>query len=257
MDTPQSRGIEVRCTVGGVKYAIEHTTLDPYTRRRLDDQQFLAVMDALQKDLAGNPALHPGYWYAMYVDIHAFSQVPKQEIVEVRERLKTWALEAAKLFSPPALHHTEQLTAKPPRVPVRTLLQCTWFPAMGRCFSVGRLAPEELEPGRRELMREALSKKGQKLQAENKAGAHTVLVLEDFNSALSNHIVIGQALRAELPPAGFAIVEVFLIDTRLAEQWHVFLLKTGAEYRPTPTLSPQYWSFNPEELQDITNGTAK
>src|SRR5271166_6578287 len=37
MDTPHSRGVEVRCKIQGTVYAIEHTLIDPYPDKRRDD----------------------------------------------------------------------------------------------------------------------------------------------------------------------------------------------------------------------------
>jgi hypothetical protein len=100
-------------------------------------------------------------------------------------------------------------------------------------------------------MRAALDKKGPKLEAENRAGATAVLILENDDPALSNHIAIASALHNELVSKAFKIDDVYLVETLNSERWSIWRLKQGEMQWPGRYENPPTWEFAPQELKNI------
>jgi hypothetical protein len=248
-DTPTTPGIEVRCKVGGALYAIEHTLIDPYPDKRRDDEHFVDVLGDLEKTLSGRGLLRSDCSYMLSVDVHAFRGLKRAEIPAVRENIRQWVIKVAPVLNPAGLHQTQELGASQPEVPVRVLLQCTRGLGQGDSLRIARRAPSEIE--RRKRMRAALDKKGPKLEAENRAGATAVLILENDDSALSNHIAIGEALHKELVHKPFKIDDVYLVETWISDRWRIWLLKQGGMQWPGRYENPPTWEFSPQELKDI------
>lgn len=250
-DTPASRGVEIRCKFGHLVYALEHTIIDAYPDKRGDDQQFLGVMGELEKALSGKGLLLREGWYELSVESHAFRGMKRSDIPPVREAIRNWVICNAMHFDPPGRGHTQEFVACAPTVPVRLRLQCTLWPPKGDTLRISRFEPAELPEQRRVRMRAAVEKKGPKLEVEHRSGAHTVLILEDADAALSNHIVISTALRAELTSAAFGIDDVYLVETKLDDRWLVWRLKQGEGRWPTRFENPPMWELSVAELKDI------
>jgi hypothetical protein len=251
MDTAASRGIEVRCKIGDALYALEHTLVDPYPEKRRDDQQFLRVMGEIEESLSGKGLLRTEGSYHVYVESHAFRGKKRSEIPAIREAIRAWVIANAQRSDPPAPGHTQELTGSPPTLPVRVRLQFTLWPPSGGKLLIGRMAPADLPQQRRERVGAALKKKGPKLYAEHRAGARTVLILEDNDSALSNPIDIGGALHAELARLDYGIDDVYLVETKLRDCWQVWRMKQGTKQWPTRYESPEFWELAPQDLKDM------
>jgi hypothetical protein len=257
MDTPQSRGVEIRCRIRGTVYALEHTLVDPYPDKRRDDREFLGVMGELERSLSRSTGLRTDGSYHLYVESHAFRGRRRPQIPLIQEGIRAWVLANAHRLEPPAIGHTQELSAGPPSVPVRVRLQFTLWPGWGGLLLTGRMAPPDLPRERRERLSAALLKKGPKLHAEHTACARTVLILEDDDVALSNPIEIGAALHAELAKLNYSIEEVYLVDTKLLDRWQVWRMKQGANLWPTRLENPELWEFPPAQLNDLFAVTAK
>ena len=112
-----------------------------------------------------------------------------------------------------------------------------------------RSAPADIEERRAERLGRALRDKGPKLAAWKRQGARSVLVLEDNDIALSNHILIRQALalaavRTALPD------EVFLVCTT-TDNWEVFhFVQRGKMLAEVDSFT----EFDRSELQPLAVG---
>lgn len=253
IDTAATPGVEVRCEIGGRQYAIEHTTLDPYPDRRADDRRFLEVMEPLAKEL-NDGELPTDRRYRLFTDIRAFRPFKKRELASIRERLCGWVLANANL-EPPSRRKAAVIWGYPPELPVRAMLQCCEARgAMTGKLHVGRLAPENLEDLRLERIRATIESKGPKLEAEGRAGAVSVLVLENSEIAISNHILIAECVHRQFDSSGYAVDEIYLVETDWSTEWLVHTLKLGGARWPTDTDNPPIVAFAPAELIEPSAG---
>lgn len=253
IDTEASPGVEIRCEIAGQLYALEHTTLDPYPDRRADDRRFLEVLQPLAQSLTDGGFLHPQRGYQLHVETHAFKDTPRSRFPDIRSQIQAWVIDNLDGLDPPRRGRAAVRIADPPRLPLKVLLHCyeAFGQMQGRC-SIARLAPDNLEALRRERVRATVASKGPKLHAEHVAGSKAILVLEDFDIAISNQVVIGDAIHAELDQSAYDIDEVYLVETHTPPEWTVFLLRRGSERWPTEDENPPMWTFQCNELKDLT-----
>lgn len=116
-------------------------------------------------------------YYRLFTDIHAFRPFKKRELGRIG-RLAGWVLANAG-SKPPNNRKAAVIWGSPPDLPLRAMLQCCQAPgAMRGKVHVGCLVPENLEDLRLERIRAAIESMGPKLEAERRAGAVSVLVLE-------------------------------------------------------------------------------
>jgi hypothetical protein len=111
----------------------------------------------------------------------------------------------------------------------------------------GRSAPEELEARRAARLQEALNRKCPKLHRCKEEGARTVLVLEDGDISLSNHVLIGDALAGLLAGRPDLPDEIYLVETAL-DRWDVRLMKSDEAI----FLGEEWTEFDSAQLSDVT-----
>jgi len=256
VDSPKSPGVELRCSIGDRIFALEHTTLDPYPNRRADDQRLLAIVVPIEESIEAAGLLSPGRRYTLTVDGHALRNLKRSEFAGVTKRLETWVIENVARLDRASGERRPYLRASPPVVPCQVGLSSfdASSPGPGK-LRIARFAPENLEDQRRARLATSVRQKGPKLHAEHASGATSVLVLEDFDIAISNEILIAEALFAALDAVEFNIDEIYVVDTSLDSVWDVLALQIGDDRWPTDYESPPRWEFAPNALIDVIADT--
>ena len=124
-------------------------------------------------------------------------------------------------------------------------------------FGGVRDVPESLEDSRVVRLRKALGDKCPKLLACKVRGARTVLVLENDDIALSDHLSIREALERAAEDRDDLADEVYLVNTGVDDNcWYVFPVNPDADARLGRSPSrdgyalPQTFRFS--ELEDLT-----
>jgi hypothetical protein len=122
--------------------------------------------------------------------------------------------------------------------------------AHGRLFTI-RTAPKDYEALRQQRMKTAMQKKLPKLQACKEAGARSILVLENGDMALTNHMAVYDAAAAALAGRTDRPDEVWLVDTTIAWMWTAWCLIRDSLGFPDDETDNRYWDFRPEELEAV------
>lgn len=122
--------------------------------------------------------------------------------------------------------------------------------AYGRVFC-GRFAPPDYETLRIGRMRAALGKKLPKLQSWKDTGARSVLLLENRDLSLSNHVVILEAAEDALNGRHDRPDEIWLVDTTIKTEWTVWCLMRDGLSFPDEETSFRYRDFRPDNLADV------
>lgn len=253
VDTPSTPGVDVRCKIGDQIYALEHTTLDPYPDARADNQRFLDVLKPLAISIEETGLLSFDYRYKLVVDIHAFGQISKSNFAKTRDQMKAWVIDNLDGLTPPRRGRAAVRCGGPPDLPVSANLYCSNASGVMRGkISLSRKAPANLEELRRQRVHQMVSAKGPKLHAEHNSGATAVLVLEDWDIAISNEVLIADAVHGELDASRYCIDDVYLVDTESTTEWNVFLLKRGELQWPSDDNGPPRWTFVPDDLRNLT-----
>ena len=251
--------VELRFMLGERDYAIEHTRIEAFEDQIRMDNEFHELVMPIIEELSGilpGPAI-----YTIYFPINARVGGTAKPLGELRNNLTLWVRQHAR-----RLHevNTEnpvrfrwprgiisQYQSVPPGFPYEVTLrrEAHWARSTQHhgVLYPSRFAPNDIENLRADRLRKALATKCPKLQACKHQGAHTILIFEDGDISLSNHVLIGDQLgdvlteRTDLPDG------IYLVKTCF-ETWDIRPLKLGDTNLP----DDKGIVFNSADLNNIT-----
>ena len=253
--------VEYVFDLAGQTYALEHTVVEAFDGQIHKDVDFAAFIAPIERALDHHMP-SPGS-YRLTFAIHPSQGLKPKRIAEAQTAIIVWVREAAA-----AMH------AECPAVPTRSRgphgheshgrgtvegvdlhlhREIGWsFPevAYGRVFC-GRFAPPDYETLRIGRMRAALGKKLPKLQSWKDTGARSVLLLENRDLSLSNHVVILEAAEDALNGRHDRPDEIWLVDTTIKTEWTVWCLMRDGLSFPDEETSFRYRDFRPDNLADV------
>ncbi len=96
-----------------------------------------------------------------------------------------------------------------------------------------------------------MAKKLPKLKSWKDIEARSLLVLENCDLSLSNHVVILEAAEEALKGRGDAPDEIWLVDTAIETEWTVWRLMSDGVSFPDEETAFRYRDFNPEDLFNV------
>jgi hypothetical protein len=240
--------VELVCMIGLTRYALEHTKIEAYPDQMQDGTHFTDALEHLETSLIDVLPKHA--WYMLVVPTNAFKDVTVKEADAIGEKVSEWVIRTAQLLKPTD-RQMESLSENIDGVPFRLTLQATiGISDLYGKLSIARSAPADLEALRASRIEQMLVKKLPKLQVWANDDAHTVLILESEDIALTNHQVVLEALKLCLPVQSFCPEYVFFVYAT-GSSW---IVQTLISERQFPTLSYQWWpyrKFNVSELSDL------
>jgi hypothetical protein len=245
----------------GKRYALEHTIVEAFDRQihtSVDFGSFIApIMEALDHHMP------PPGKFDLYFSIDPSRGLKPRAVPGVQASIIEWMREKAielhdecprqplRNYKPQGVANFRKETVAGVEL---SLYRETgwWMPAaaLGRLF-VGRFAPKDYEVLRGERMKRGMYKKLPKLKAWKDVGARTVLVLENGDLSLSNHVVILEAVEAALAGRSDQPDELWLVDTTIESEWTVWcLLRDGVPF-PDDEMPIRYLDFDPAKLEEV------
>ena len=251
-DSPGNAGVEVTCSIGATTFALEHTRIDQYPGRQMDDQQFLRILEPVMHRLNSDHLLPVDSSLHLIVPVHAARGIKRHKVESIGNRLREWILWSVDALRLDGQGRTVEIWSEPAGVPFRVTLQRT-LGAGGvlGALTVGRYVPPDLEQLRQMRIHKALIDKCPKLHVCKRAGAVSILILEDSDISISNPIVIGLAVQAEIPKHNMPPDEIYLLDTYF-DRWKIWGLKRGEVLWPPRTTSGEdYEEFDSGALRDV------
>lgn len=253
-DTPTQRGIEVTCYIGSQHYAIEHTLIEPFPDNQRDDILFGGVFDAeFEAGLAD--LLKPNLAYTITVEVYAFNSFSKKQLASARAALLAWARGAVfRLQEPPREQgRTEtRIHAEPPETPVRVTLACHHSSAIGGRLFPQRFSPQDLESLRDARLLKALEDKGPKLNAARVGDTRTVLIVENFDIAITNEGIVSEAFDRLCAQVQYAPDDIYLVDSRNGATFLVTQVRRAGQACLLVGKGPgENWEYAADELEDI------
>lgn len=252
--------VEYVFDLGQIRCAIEHTVVEAFDGQIHTDIDFTSFVTPITAALDYNlPA--PGK-YLLAFAIHPSSGIKKRQIPTVQEKIIEWVKKSAaelhaecaqqpgraeKPFGHRALRRDSIYG-----VELQLSRETGWYMpenAKGRLFPF-RIAPADYENRRRERLQKAMAKKLPKLQSWKNNGARSVLVLENRDIALSNHVVILEAAEHALQERMDPPDEIWLVDTTIKE-WTVWCLIRDGIPLPDEHTSVRFRDFDPCDLVEV------
>lgn len=263
--SPEDRGaaapVEYVFDLDGAQYAVEHTIVEAFAGQihtGVDFDPFIApIVAALDHQMPP-----PGKFDLIFPN-HPSKGMKTRDIPPAQQAIIAWVrTNAAELHDecpvqpsrdhkPGGVHGFRKETVAGVELMLRR--KTSWSePTKAHCrIFVSRFAPKNHEVLRDERIRKAMDKKLPKLKVWKDGGARSILVLENGDFSLSNHILILEAAEAALVDRQDPPDEVWLVDTTIETEWTVWcLIRDGVSF-PDDEYRNQYWDFKPEDLDAV------
>lgn len=224
--------VEVRLRIGHTRLAIEHTLLEPFAAAIQTGLEFEALVRPILQALDGTLP-KPGTYHLHFPE-HPTAGRPRKTHAALREKIIAWVREKSD-----ELHAESPTRESRERLPsgyqekragevdgVALSLErvVSWAESGrhdGRLFPY-RLVGDDVERRREARIATALDKKLPKLAACCDVGDATILILEYADVALSNQVLVAQALDGALTGRAFWPDHIFLADTTIDGHWNLF-----------------------------------
>ncbi|WP_157801172.1 hypothetical protein [Sphingobium sp. LB126] len=223
--------VECRFGLDGRRFAMEHTLVEPFTDQIRTGSEFHAFAAPIEAALNGSMP-SPGT-YTLQFPVHPTAGRHRRTHAALRERIIAWAREMGTELHG-AAPHREDRTRHPHGYEGErsteidglelTLRRRVHWSETGRHDSalfLVRSVGTDLEDLRLERITTALDRKLPKLSACRAEGDRTILVLEFADIALTNHVLIAQALEKALQGRDFPDF-VVIVDAVFEDRWNVF-----------------------------------
>jgi hypothetical protein len=249
-DTPSSRGIELVCDIGGQRYALEHTLIEPFPDNQRDNITFERIFDDTFESEVRDQ-LKPHLAYTIAVDVYAFEGKSRKELGNIRQNLLSWLRTSIPELPEPEEFPQTSIFARPPKTPVRVRLACHRSQRLGGRLIAERFAPPALARLREQRLRKALNDKSPKLYAAKQPGTHTVLVLENNDIALTNESVVSETIRQLSREIAYMPDDIFLVGTYTAGYFYVTQVREDGRPCLQMGAGTGAWEFKSEVLTAI------
>lgn len=263
--SPEDRGakapVEYVFDLGGMQHAIEHTIVEAFVGQIHTGVDFGAFIEPIVAALDHH--MPPPGRFDLLFAIHPSKGMKPREISAAQQAVIVWVEEMAGELhrecpeqpsrdrKPGGFRNERKATIA--GIDLTLQRQTHWAePAIahGRLF-IARFAPKNYETLREERLEKAMAKKLPKLKVWKDTGARSILVLENGDLSLSNHVLILEA--AENALAGRADVpdELWLVDTTIESEWTAMCLMRDGVSFPDEETPHRYWDFRPTDLNAV------
>lgn len=248
--------VEFTCRFGPQLFALEHTGVEPFEGHVRLQAEAKRDFGPIYAAVAGR--LPAGDHFELQLPARAMQALTRRQRETAQVAISQWVIATA-ASTPRSLigqHGAPRVRAAPPGVPFEiTLYRYEKSRGEDRDLTITHIVQASTSrTDRATRIEQACVKKFPKLaEWKHKAGARTILVLEDNDLQLSNPQVIYEALvaaerRVPNPPD-----EVHLVVTCIEpEWWHVRLRADQLTYYQLAQLGGGTTSFDPTHLTDLT-----
>jgi hypothetical protein len=249
-DTASNRGVEIVCNIGKLRYALEHTLIEPFPENQRDNIAFRRVFDdAFESEV--RDALRGDLAYSTYVDVYAFKAFKARRLSDVRQELIAWIRASVSRLPEPEGFPQVSLHAKPPDTPVPIRLACHRSKGLGGRLLPGRFAPRELEHLRRKRLLKALQDKSPKLHTAKLPGTLTILVLENSDIALTNEGLVSETIDTLAPQISHMPDDDYIVDTSICGRFYVTQVRRQGQMCLDVGPEDRRWDFDGASLSEI------
>ena len=204
-----SAPVELVCTIGTTRYALEHTKLEAYPEQIRDGVHFTDGLELLETELSDH--LPKNAWFTLIVPVNSFQGLSPTQVKKIRQNISGWVVQTAPLMKL-SQRGFDVKTQNINGVPFPVTLEASAGPveSSGK-LKIARFAPPDIEGLGSRQIGIALAKKLPKLQAWIQPGLHTVLILETEDLALTNHDWVLKGLKHNLSGHNYRPDHIFFV----------------------------------------------
>ncbi len=263
--SPEDQGdpapVEFAFELGGVRYAIEHTIVEAFAGQIHTGVDFGAFIEPIAAALDHH--MPPPGRFLLVFAINPSQGMKPREISAAQQTIIAWVNAKAT-----ELH--EECPEQPSRnrkpgglgnerkaavagIDLTLQRETHWAEPIavhGRLF-IQRFAPKDYETLRAERIKKAMAKKLPKLKIWKDGGTRSVLVLENGDLSLSNHVAILEAAETALAGRTDPPDELWLVDTTIETEWTAWCLIRDGVSLPDDETAHRCWDFKPAELNAV------
>jgi hypothetical protein len=260
--SPEDRGaaapVEYVFDLSGVQHAIEHTIVEAFAGQIHTGVDFGSFIEPIAAALDHH--MPPPGRFLLVFAINPSQGMKPREISTAQQAIIAWVNEKAtelhaecpeqpsRSRKPGGVRNERRATIA--GIDLRLQRETHWAEPEtihGRLF-IQRFAPKEYETLRAERIEKAMAKKLPKLKVWNDAA---VLVLENGDISLSNHVAILEAAEIALAGRTDGPDELWLVDTTIEAEWTAWcLIRDGISF-PDEDAQRRYWDFKPGDLDAV------
>lgn len=223
-DTRENASVEVECYIGDKKLALEHTFIEPYEGKTSEDLVITEVLDPVTVSIKDEKLVPPIGRYWLMIKGGAGTDLRSSKFNITRSAILKWARHAITQVQPGA--KSVVVLSPSLEVPFEVAIRRIMDRGQG-VFETVRNVPDHLENERNSRITRALGKKLPKLEVCRRNGAYSVLIFENTDIAITNHILIADAVGKGLREGLFSPDEIFVVDTFITSRWVVWDIRRG------------------------------
>ena len=256
---PESEGsrqdVEITAEIGTQLFAIEHTCVEPFDgffKLQGGADAYFYPISALVDGM-----LPPEHHFVLHIPVGALQSLGKRKrVTAIQAAIAQWILRTAPTL-PVARRDSYVIDMRYQTVegiPFEMALHRVVLGGKPGKLSIVHLVEREpLEPGRLERIRRAYDNKMPKLSAWKEKGARTVLILEENDVQMTNHVLVANAVRAVELNRQHLPDEIYLVSTAIDMQWHSWILRnSGIVYEELSYYGNSINDIDPTTLIDLT-----
>jgi hypothetical protein len=255
--------VEYVFDLAGTTYAFEHTIIEAFERQihtSVDFGKFVVPIEVALDHHMPRPGM-----YRLVFPIDPCAGLKPRDISKIQEAIIAWTkakaeeLHAGLPYKPSRAENPHgHLSVRKETLPGLTfelyLSRETFWEmpdiADGRLF-VSRFAPPKHENLREQRLATAFDRKCPKLAKWKAAGAVSVLILENGDIALTNHIVVAEVVEKLIRRRTDRPDQIWLVDTVLKDEWTVWCFLRDDTLFPDEDTPVRYREFNPATLNEV------
>jgi hypothetical protein len=234
--------VELVCEIGNSRYAFEHTIVQSFPNQITDGFKFIGMTDTLITELEEN--LPKNVFVQVVIEIGATDGIKQHEVSKIKASLGKWIISTAHQLSPKGNISTEY--GKPDGVPFSVSLNMqSWHGPTKIHFARG-VNELTLEEARFVQLAAGISNKISKLQGWAKNDVQDILILENWDGALSNFEIVKNTFEKVSKQFMRIPSSVYIVDTSLNTQWTVWAIRRN----DINEVNPMCWDVNPSKLSN-------
>ncbi len=262
-DQQHSAPVEWVFALGEIQYVLEHTIVEPFEGHTKSGVDFVNFINPIVEKLTPNLPC-PAIFTLTFDDKVTMPMSPKERI-KLQNATITWFHHFATVLcgrlkqaqTDLENRQDEELftigSIEPAKVKLHLSISRDYSvptESRGKLFPA-RFSPDDTEPLRQTRIARAMEKKLPKLMKWQAGAARTILILEYGDIALSNHIVILEAVERTLINITTKPNEIWLVSTAIDTAWFVHCLIKDGNSLPYDNFDPHFWRYHPEELNPM------
>lgn len=233
--------VECRVEIGDVRFAIEHTLIEPFERFVEGNHHFDAFAAPLRSTLDGTLP-RPGF-YKLHFPLEPLTGIHRRKHEEMRAAIEAWVRSAAEELADAAPRRRSRIHApfgdKGEKrgaihgIDLHLTREVSWAQSGAYDGRIGFVRVLQGAPGlealRFERIARALARKCPKLALCKMQGDESILVLEWNDFSLTNEFLIANAVKDALGERDDWPDQILIVDTTIEDNWNLIeLLNQGS-----------------------------